>query len=213
MATLQDSNRPRLYLVSPPQIELPRFLNTFEATLDAGDIACFQLRLKPAQDEKIMEAAAAILPLCQKRQIEFLINDRVDLAKALGADGVHVGQEDTRVTEARKILGPEATVGVTCHGSRHLAFVAGEEGASYVAFGAFYSSPTKGVLHYAEPEILTWWSQISEIPCVAIGGITAKNAPALAKAGAHFIAVSSAVWEHPFGSAAAVAAFNRALSD
>lgn len=213
MAMLADPNRSRLYLISPPQIELPSFLRTFEATLDAGDVACFQLRLKPAEDKKIMEATAAILPLCQKRQIEFLINDRADLAKKLSADGVHVGQDDMGAVEARKILGPEATVGVTCHDSRHLAFVAGEGGASYVAFGAFYSSPTKQILHYAKPEILTWWSQISEIPCVAIGGITAENAPTLAKAGAHFVAVSSAIWKHPSGSAAAVAAFDRALND
>ena len=205
--------RCRLYLVSPPKIALPQFSEDLKAALAAGDVACFQLRLKPASDEEILKAAEALLHVCREQGVEFLVNDRPDLAKRAGADGVHVGQEDMGVAEARAILGPDATIGATCHASRDLAFTAGEQGADYVAFGAFYPTTTKETAHRPTPEILRWWSGLSEIPCVAIGGITPENAKPLVAAGANFIAVSSAVWSHAQGPAAAVKAFNQALSD
>ncbi|MDV3257961.1 MAG: thiamine phosphate synthase, partial [Sphingomonas sp.] len=112
----------------------------------------------------------------------------------LDADGVHLGQSDGVPREARRILGPSKQVGVTCHASRHLAMEAGEAGADYVAFGAFYPTLTKPVEHRPEPALLSWWATLFEIPCVAIGGITPQNAEPLVRAGADFLAVSSAVW-------------------
>ena len=142
----------------------------------------------------------------------FLINDSAALAKRLGADGVHLGQSDGPVAEARDLLGPNAQIGVTCHDSRHLAMEAGEAGADYVAFGAFFDTTTKATTHRSEPSLLTWWTTLSQLPCVAIGGITAANAAPLVAAGADFIAVSGAVWGHPDGPAAGVAAFGPVLA-
>jgi thiamine-phosphate pyrophosphorylase len=206
-------SRCRLYLVSPPAIALPKFAEDLKAALDAGDVACFQLRLKPATDDDILKAAEALLPICREKGVEFLINDRPDLAKKAGTDGVHVGQQDTGVAEARQILGPDATIGATCHASRHLAVTAGEQGADYVAFGAFFPTTTKPTPHRPTPDILRWWSELTEIPCVAIGGITPGNAKGLIEAGADFIAVSSAVWGASQGPAAAIREFSKVLAD
>ncbi|MGE4528818.1 MAG: thiamine phosphate synthase [Rhodospirillaceae bacterium] len=200
----------RLYLITPPALPDPAaFAGAFAAALDAGDVACVQLRLKDVDDDTVRRACDLLRPLAQERGVAFLINDRPDLARELGCDGVHVGQEDATYAEARKIVGADAIVGVTCHDSRHLAMLAGEQGADYVAFGAFYPTPTKIPKSTAEPEILAWWSELFTVPCVAIGGITVDNAAPLIAAGADFLAVSSGVWAHPDGPAAAVAAFDR----
>ena len=198
----------RLYLISPAQIDLDTFKDTLVTALDAGDVASFQLRLKSASDEEISEAAQTLMPLCHARNVAFILNDRADLAQALDTDGVHMGQEDGDIKQVRKLLGNDKVIGVTCHNSRHLSMVAGEQGADYVAFGAFYPTSTKTVEHYAEPSLLSWWIELFEIPCVAIGGITPDNAAPLVDAGADFIAVSSAVWTHPDGVDSAVKQFN-----
>ncbi|WP_298723970.1 thiamine phosphate synthase [uncultured Ferrovibrio sp.] len=207
----------RLYLITPPAIEPKAFAEDLKAALSAGDVACLQLRLKDgeatASDNAFRRAAEVLMPICHEHDVAFLINDRPDLAVKLGADGVHVGQEDTPYAEARRILGEDRIVGVTCHNSRHLAMEAGEAGADYVAFGAFYPTDTKQPKTRAEPEILAWWSELMEIPCVAIGGITVENCAPLITAGADFLAVSAGVWRHPEGPAAAVKAFNRALAE
>ncbi|MFN3628282.1 thiamine phosphate synthase [Parvibaculum sp.] len=206
----------RLYLITPPRFEPGAFADTLKAALDAGDVACLQLRLKgeneaPPDADAIRRAAEILMPLVQARDIAFLINDRPDLAAELGADGAHIGQTDMAYAQARKILGPDRIIGVTCHASRHLAMEAGEAGADYVAFGAFYKTDTKEPISKAEPEILTWWSELFELPCVAIGGITPENAAPLVRAGADFLAVSSGVWSHEGGPAAAVRALNRIM--
>ncbi len=172
-------------------------------------MACAQLRLKDASDDDIRRACDALRPIAQERDVAFLMNDRPDLARETGCDGVHVGQEDTPYAEARKIVGADAIVGVTCHDSRHLAMIAGEAGADYVAFGAFFPTATKEAKTAAELELLVWWSELFTVPCVAIGGITVDNAKPLIDAGADFLAVCGGVWNHPQGPAAAVAAFNR----
>jgi thiamine-phosphate pyrophosphorylase len=203
----------RLYLITPSVIDdLAAFAKEFEAALAAGasqqpDVACVQLRLKGASDEDILAAAKTLLPIAHQYEAAFLLNDRPDLAKKAGADGVHVGQQDMDYKDARALLGDEATIGVTCHASTHLAMEAGEAGADYVAFGAFYTTTTKEVEHHAEPDILQFWAYATTVPCVAIGGITAENAGPLIAAGADFLAVSSAVWAHPDGAAAGVWAF------
>jgi len=204
----------RLYLITPPALPDPAaFAKTFAAALDAGDVACVQLRLKDVDDDTVRRACDILRPIAQDRGAAFLMNDRPDLARELGCDGVHIGQEDAPYAEARRIVGDDAIVGVTCHNSRHLAMTAGERGADYVAFGAFYPTPTKIPKSTAEPEILSWWAELFTVPCVAIGGITVDNAPPLIAAGADFLAVSSGVWNHPDGAAAAVTAFNRLFAD
>ncbi len=203
----------RLYLITPPRIELPGYLRELADAFDGGDVACLQLRLKDCEDDKVREAYSLIQPICDEYDVALLVNDRPDLAAEFNSDGVHIGQEDGTYAEARRAVGAEATVGVTCHNSRHLAMVAGEEGADYVAFGAFFPTQTKQPKTAANPEILTWWQEVMEIPCVAIGGITVENCGSLAAAGADFIAVSSGVWDREGGTKAAVGAFNHTLKN
>lgn len=207
-----DANTCRLYLITPPKIDLSAFAKEFALALEGGDVACVQLRLKDATADEIREAAKVLMPIAHAHEVAFLINDSPELAAELGADGCHVGQEDTPYVEARKIVGPDAIVGVTCHDSRHLAMEAGEAGADYVAFGAFFPTTTKEPKSKADPEILQWWSELFEVPCVAIGGITVDNCAPLVAAGADFLAVSAGVWQHPDGPAAAVKAFNEAIA-
>ena len=204
------SERCRLYLVTPAAIDLATFPNLLASALDAGDVACLQIRLKDATDEEIRRAASAIVPIAQARGVAVLMNDRPDLAVATGCDGAHVGQTDMGAREARRILG-DLTLGVTCHASRDLAFQAGEDGADYVAFGAFFPTTSKNAAIRADPGILAWWSDIATIPCVAIGGITPANCAGLVRAGADFLAVIGAVWSHPEGPAAGVRAMNDAI--
>lgn len=202
------THRPRLYLITPPAFELAPFSRALEEALAGGDVACVQLRLKDVPDSEILRLGAALKPIIQGAGAAFILNDRPDLAATFDADGVHVGQNDASYAQARALLGPDKIVGVTCHNSRHLAMEAAEAGADYVAFGAFFATNTKAPTHWAEPEILEIWSEISTTPCVAIGGITVENAEPLVRAGADFLAVSGGVWSHPQGPRAAVAAFN-----
>jgi thiamine-phosphate pyrophosphorylase len=198
----------RLYLITPERLDPPSFRDTLAAALDAGDVACVQLRLKGADDDAVRAAVRALAPVAQARDVAFLLNDRPDLAAETGCDGVHIGQTDASYEAARAAVGPDAVVGVTCHDSRHLAVVAAEEGADYVAFGAFFPTATKEAKGHPGPEILEWWSAVMEVPCVAIGGITPENCAPLVAAGADFIAVMGAVWNHGEGPAEAVRMFN-----
>jgi len=201
----------QLYLISPPRIG-DDFVDRLAQAFDGGEVAAFQLRLKGLDDDAIAAAAGPLQALCAEREVAFIINDSVALAQRLGADGVHLGQGDGDPKEARKLLGPKVQIGVTCHDSRHLAMEAGEAGADYVAFGAFFPTTTKEVTHHAEPSVLGWWTTLFELPCVAIGGVTADNAGPLVAAGADFLAVSGAVWNHPQGPTAGVAAFKDVLA-
>jgi len=200
--------RPYLYLITPPKLEdLDTYSKELDAALSAGQVACVQLRLKDASDEEIILAANALMPIAAKHEVSFIINDRPDLAAELDADGVHLGQGDCDIAQAREVIGHDKDIGVTCHDSRHLGFEAGEAGANYVAFGAFYPTETKKTDYRPEAKILKLWSEGTEIPCVAIGGITAENCIPLIEAGAHFIAVCSSVWNHPNGPEEAVKEF------
>jgi len=200
----------QLYLISPLDVG-GDFPERLAAALDAGPVAAFQFRVKGVDQHEAARLAEPLQRLCAERDVAFIVNDDMALAKRLGADGVHLGQGDGDPREARELLGPAAQIGVTCHASRHLAMEAGEAGADYVAFGAFFETRTKETHHRPDPEILVWWSGLFEIPCVAIGGITPANGGELVEAGADFIAVCSAVWGHPEGPAAAVRAFEALL--
>lgn len=209
MTVIPERLPTQLYLISPLEVGGP-FPDRLARALDAAPVAAFQFRVKGLDEHAAARLAEPLQALCAARDVAFIVNDSVSLAKRLGADGVHLGQDDGDPRDARERLGREVQIGVTCHGSRHLAMDAGEAGADYVAFGAFFPTTTKTVEHHAEPEILTWWQTFFELPCVAIGGITPANCRPLADAGADFIAVSGAVWNGD--EAAAVAAFHRALS-
>lgn len=199
----------QLYLISPQEVG-GDFPDRLRAAVEGGGVAAFQLRAKGVDQHQLARMAEPLQRICADAEVAFIVNDDMSLAKRIGADGVHLGQSDGDVREARELLGPAAQIGVTCHASRHLAMDSGEAGADYVAFGAFYPTTTKDTEHRPEPSILAWWSTLFTIPCVAIGGITPANAKPLVAAGADFLAVCNAVWaaEDP---AAAVAAFTPVL--
>ncbi len=205
------TERCRLYLISPADFALDSFEDSFAEAVAAGDVACFQLRMKDSADDEILSACERLMPIAHAADVAFILNDRPDLAAQAGADGVHIGQDDAPYQEARNVIGPERIVGVTCHNSRHLAMIAGEQGADYVAFGAFFPTSTKTVNFKASTDLLLWWSQLFEVPCVAIGGITTENCDSLIEAGADFLSVSAGVWSHPRGVKAAVHLFNEKM--
>ena len=199
----------QLYLISPLDVT-GAFPERLARALDAAPVAAFQFRVKDVDQHEAARLAEPLQKICADRGVAFIVNDSVALAKRLGADGVHLGQDDGSVEEAREILGRDAQIGVTCNNSRHLAMDAGDEGADYVAFGAYFPTTTKDVKHMAGLDLLEWWQPIFEIPCVAIGGITPENCGPLVKAGADFLAVSGAVWNGD--EVAAVKAFHEAMT-
>lgn len=198
----------QLYLISPLDVG-GTFPERLARALDAGPVAAFQLRVKDIDEHEAARLVAPLQEICAAREVAFIVNDSISLAKRIKADGVHLGQDDGTVEEARQRLGRDAQIGVTCHNSRHLAMEAGEAGADYVAFGAFFPTTTKQTEHRAEPDLLSWWQELMEIPCVAIGGITPENCAPLVEAGADFLAVSGAVWNGD--EVEAVKAFHRVL--
>ena len=198
----------QLYLISPLDVT-GAFPDRLARALDAGTVAAFQFRVKDVNEHEAARLAEPLQAICAAREVAFIVNDSISLAKRIGADGVHLGQGDGAVADARAALGRDAQIGVTCHASRDLAMEAGEAGADYVAFGAFFPSATKAVQHVAELSVLSWWQGLMELPCVAIGGITPQNAAPLVAAGADFLAVSHAIWGGD--EAAAVRAFAKVL--
>jgi len=202
-------NKCQLYLISPLDVS-GVFPARLERALGAGQVAAFQFRLKGVDEHEAARLAQPLQEICAAHDVAFIVNDSISLAKRIKADGVHLGQSDGSVKEARERLDPNAQIGVTCHASRHLAMEAGEAGADYVAFGAFFPSGTKATEYRADPEILEWWQELFELPCVAIGGITPENCAPLVEAGADFLAVSGGVWNAD--EAEAVKAFADAIN-
>ncbi len=202
----------RLYLITPTRLEdLAAFSRTLAHALDAGDVAALQIRLKAHDETEVIAATEVLLPVAQNRGVAVLMNDRPDLAARLGCDGVHIGQQDAAYAEARRLLGPDRTIGVTCHDSLHLAMEAAEAGADYVAFGSVFPTQTKEAKTRAELDLIRGWQADMVTPCVAIGGVTVANAREVAAAGADFLAVCAGVWRHPEGPGAAVAQFDREI--
>jgi thiamine-phosphate pyrophosphorylase len=202
----------RLYLITPPALDPDRFAKDLEEALAGGDVASLQLRLKDAGDDTVRRATAILKPIAEGHGVAFIMNDRPDLAADLDCDGVHVGEEDMPYAEARRLLGADRIVGVTCGASRDRAITAAEAGADYVAFGAFFPSMTKAAKHHADPELLRDWSETTVVPCCAIGGITQANCGPLVEAGADFLAVIGAIWSYPKGPRAAVTDFNEVFA-
>lgn len=218
----KDTSAPdcRLYIISPPALDLILFKPTLEKALNAGDVAAFQLRLEQVDDTTVQRAIELLMPITQAHDVAFILNDRVDLCKKAGCDGVHLGKQDMPLREARARLGEDAIIGASCHDSRHDAMVAAERGASYVSFGPFFQTRTPFYPpeiydpdRLADPNILSWWQETMEIPCVAAGGLTPEKCAPLIRAGADFICASTAIWEHPKGAAAAIKSFNSVISE
>ncbi|WP_164114797.1 thiamine phosphate synthase [Sphingorhabdus sp. Alg239-R122] len=201
----------QLYIISPLETG-GDFPDRLREALSAAPVAAFQFRVKGLDQHTAARFAAPLQTICAEYDTAFIVNDDIALAARLNADGVHLGQGDGELAEARERLGRDVQIGITCHDSRHLALEAGEAGADYVAFGAFYPSETKDTQHQADHELLSWWSGMVEIPCVAIGGITVANARPLIAAGADFLAVSGGVWKHADGPAIAVREFNEVFA-
>lgn len=201
----------QLYLISPLDVG-GDFPEQLESALETDSVAAFQFRVKDMTPDEAARLAEPLKSICDAHDVAFIVNDDAALAKRLGADGVHLGQGDGDLKDVRAELGDQVQIGVTCHDSRHLAMEAGEGGANYVAFGAFFPTQTKETHHQPDVDILQWWSNIMEIPCVAIGGITPENCQPLIEAGADFLAVSGSVWNDPKGSAHAVKRFTDILS-
>ena len=202
----------QLYVITPESFDLAEFASQAKAAFAGGPIAAFQLRLKGADSDFIRRAVAELMPLARAHGAAFILNDHAELAAELHTDGVHLGADDMPLRKAREIVGPDAVIGVSCYGSRDRAMSAAEHGADYVAFGQFFETRTKPPRGRPEPEILEWWSTLTEIPCAAVGGIKARNLAPLVRAGADFIAVVTAVWEHPAGPGVAVTELNAAIS-
>lgn len=217
MADEPKRERTLLYLITPPVIsDVDAFVKQAEAAFAGGDVASLQVRMKSGDDidtPATRAVAQAIKPLCLEHEIALIINDSPQLCRALEADGVHLGADDMDLKAARELVGDDVIIGATCKNSRHAAMMAGEAGADYVAFGAFYPTETKERATPADQDILEWSQMFLTLPCVAIGGITVDNAASLVKAGADFLAVSSGVWNHSDGPAAAVAMFNRVIDE
>lgn len=186
----------KLYIISPANININEFPSSLEEVLKTGLVACFQLRLKNLNDQELINISKVLKPICNKFDVPFILNDRLDLANKVGADGVHLGEDDSSILDARKLLGPKAIIGASCYNSKHLAMKAAEQGANYVAFGAFFETKTKKAKTKAVMSLIEDWVLISDIPCVAIGGIDSKNCHELIKAGVDFIAVVGAIWNN-----------------
>ena len=186
----------KLYIISPANININEFPSSLEEVLKTGLVACFQLRLKNLNDQELINISKVLKPICNKFDVPFILNDRLDLANKIGADGVHLGEDDSSILDARKLLGPKAIIGASCYNSKHLAMKAAEQGANYVAFGAFFETKTKKAKTKAVMSLIEDWILISDIPCVAIGGIDSKNCHELIKAGVDFIAVVGAIWNN-----------------
>jgi thiamine-phosphate pyrophosphorylase len=201
----------QLYLISPPKIELQNFAIQLEKALATKKIPVFQLRLKDISDNEIIENGKKLLEICRKYQTSFILNDRLDLALKIGANGVHLGSDDGAVLEARKNSPQNFIIGSSCYDSKHNAMVAGEQGADYISFGTFFPSKTKNSSGKPTTEILEWCRDYINIPSVAIGGITADNCDILIKAGADFLAVISYVWDHEKGVEFAIDSLKKAI--
>tara|TARA_Y100001970_G_scaffold286469_1_gene408720 strand:- start:35 stop:649 length:615 start_codon:yes stop_codon:yes gene_type:complete len=191
---LRINKKKFIYLISPNKI-YKNFYNKLNKVLKTGKVSFFQLRLKKYSFKEKIFIGKKIKIICKKNKVKFLINDDPFLAKKLNADGCHLGQKDMKLKEAKKIIGKKI-IGVTCHNSINLAKKAIKDGASYVAFGAFFSSKTKKIKYMASIKILNKMKKINKIPVVAIGGINSDNYKNLLLNNANFLAISNYIWKN-----------------
>ena len=185
-----------IYLISPQKINGENFYKELNNVLKTKKVKYFQLRLKKISSSNLIKISKKIKKIVRKNKVKFLINDKPYVAKIINADGCHIGQKDMNCINARKILGKNKIIGVTCHNSKKLALKAKKEGANYVAFGSFFKSTTKKTTFRANLELLRWARKKINMPIVAIGGINSSNYKKILSNGANFIACSNYVWNN-----------------
>jgi len=185
-----------IYLISPQKIYGGKFYEDLNNILKTNKVKYFQLRLKRISTSKLIKISKKVKKITKKNKVKFLINDKPLIAKIIGADGCHIGQKDIDFTRARKILGKNKIIGLTCHNSKKFAIDAKKKGANYVAFGSFFKSPTKKTAFRANLEILRWAKKKINMPTVAIGGINNSNYKKILSSGANLIACSNYVWNN-----------------
>ena len=194
----------KIYLISPPKINLDNFVIDLEVALKTNKVPVFQLRLKNISDQEVLEIGKKLLKICHQNNTLFILNDREDLALQIGADGVHLGSDDCNVLKARKMVPENFIIGASCYDSKHLAAQAAEDGANYVAFGTFFPSKTKNSAGKPTPEIIKWCNEILNVGSVAIGGINANNCHEIALAEPDFVSIISYVWDNENGIKSAI---------
>tara|TARA_Y100000590_G_scaffold260238_1_gene292302 strand:+ start:1018 stop:1632 length:615 start_codon:yes stop_codon:yes gene_type:complete len=184
-----------IYLISPTRIKNKKFYSDLTSIFKSKKVFFFQLRLKKENPKKIINVAKKIKKLCNKFKVKLIINDDPLLAKKINADGCHIGQSDSTVFKARKLL-KNKIIGVTCHNSKKLIKKAVNDGANYIGLGAFYSTKTKKIKHKAKIKLIKDAKKITKIPIVAIGGIKFNNYKKLLLNKANFLAISSYIWKN-----------------
>jgi thiamine-phosphate pyrophosphorylase len=189
------TNKKFIYLISPNKIEKEDFYNNLNLVLSSKKVSFFQLRLKKETNKNKLDIGKKVKKICKKHKVKFLINDEPKLAKKLNTDGCHLGQRDMDILKARKIL-KNKIIGITCHNSIKFAKKAIEDGADYLAFGAFYSSETKKIKYKANLRILRMANKITNTPIVAIGGVKLSNYKKLLLNKANFLAISGYIWNN-----------------
>lgn len=225
----EDIRDCQLYLISPEGLDAAAFASKLEAALAAvpGRVGAFQLRLPDADDATITAAAKMLQPICAEHGVAFFLSDVVSLVAPLRADGIHLEKSRKTIGEVRQMVGEDVVIGVSCGDSRDRAMQVGNDGADYVSFQVVHCAKPAG---FASPEPaerrpsenqeifrgqlenLRWWQMFFVLPCVAAGGVTLENAAELVAAGADFLALRGAVWEHPVGPGAAVKAFDAIIT-
>ncbi len=188
-------NKKFIYLISPRKIKNKKFYNDLVAIFKSKKISFFQLRLKNENPKKIINIGKRIKKICKRFNVKLIINDNPFLAKKINADGCHIGQSDSTIIEARKIL-KNKIIGVTCHNSKKLIKKAIADRADYIALGAFYSTKTKKVKYRAKIKLIKDAKKITKIPIVAIGGINLNNYKKLLLNKANFLAISGYIWKN-----------------
>lgn len=193
-----------LYLISPEKFELNQFASSLDEVLKVGGVAAFQLRVKDCSITEVQKMTKRLLPICHEYGVPFIINDYVAILRDFAVDGIHLGEADSPVKAVRKEFGEDLIIGASCYNSKHLAMTAGESGASYVAFGAFYPTQTKITNQAADIEILKWCGSYINLSCCAIGGINHQNVSDFKGSNVDFICAISAIWQNPAGPVKAV---------
>ena len=191
---MRISKKKFIYLISPNKI-YPQFYYDLKKVLKTGKVGLFQLRLKKYSFLQKIIIGKKIHQICKKNDVKFLVNDDPVLSKKLNADGCHLGQEDMKISEARKIIGCKI-IGITCHNSINLAKAAIKDKANYIAFGSFFSTKTKKVRYRASSKILNKVKKLTKMPIVAIGGININNYKKLLLNNANLLAISGYVWNN-----------------
>ena len=189
-----------LYLISPENLEIKKFQLQLEAILMTGTVSIFQLRLKDICEKTLTEHIKKLFPICKKYNVLFILSDNPKLVKLLDLDGVHVGEQDPSISKCREIIGKYKIIGKSCYNSPRLATRSQNNGADYIAFGAFFKTKTKKTFKKINFDQLKKWKNLKKIPVIGIGGINIANCRKISRFHLDFFAISSAVWKSDIGA-------------